>query len=168
MPDAATLAQLLIRNLDDAELTHRVREPLYESRSARLARGTAATKLGATVVVLPPGKRAVPYHLHHAEEEMFVVLEGSGSVRVAGEMLPLKKGDVVFTPPGKGYPHQIVNTSDAPLKYLAISAFEPIEICEYPDSGKFSASADAAPGDAGNFGIIQRKDEDLDYWDGEP
>jgi mannose-6-phosphate isomerase class I len=30
--------------------------------------------------------------------EMFVVLEGSGTLRVAGELLPLKKGDVVFIP----------------------------------------------------------------------
>ena len=97
---------------------------------------------------------------------MFVVLEGAGSVRVAGELLPLKKGDVVFAPAGKDYPHQIVNTSDAPLKYLAISNREPIEICEYPDSGKFAA--DATPDGREAFGVVQRKGEDLDYWDGEP
>ena len=48
------------------------------------------------------------------------------------------------------------------------SAFEPIEICEYPDSGKFGVSADVAPGDAGAFGLVQRKGDSLDYWDGEP
>lgn len=166
MPDAAALARLLIRNVDDADLTHRLREPLYESRIARLGEGTAARKLGATVVILEPGKRAWPYHLHHAEEEMFVVLEGSGSMRVAGEMLPLKAGDVVFIPPGKDYPHHVVNTSGAPLKYLAISNREPVEICEYPDSGKFNA--DASPGGRTDFEVTQRVGEDLDYWDGEP
>ena len=33
--------------------------------------------------------------------------------------LPLRAGDVVFIPPGPEYPHQILNTSDAPLKYLS-------------------------------------------------
>ena len=166
MPGAASLARLLIRNLDDAELEHGVRDPLYESRPAHRGPGTAASKLGATVVVLPPGKRARPYHLHHAEEEMFVVLEGAGSVRVAGELLPLKNGGVVFAPARKDYPHQFVNTSDAPPKYLAISNREPIEICEYPDSGKFTA--DATPDGREAFGVVQRRGEDLDYWDGEP
>jgi uncharacterized cupin superfamily protein len=166
MPDAAALAQLLIRNFHDAQLQRRVREPLYDCRTARLGTGTAARKLGCTVVELAPGKRAVPYHLHHAEEEMFVVLEGTGSARVAGEMLPLKAGDVLFTPAGKDFPHQIVNTSDAPLKYLAISNRADVEICEYPDSDKFLA--DAQPGGRDDFGVIQRRGGGLDYWDGEP
>jgi uncharacterized cupin superfamily protein len=45
---------------------------------------------------------------------MFVVLEGSGTLRVAGEMLPVDAGDVVFIPAGPDYPHQMINTSGAP------------------------------------------------------
>jgi len=168
MPDAAALAQLLIRNFKDAELTRRSREPLYDSRSVHLGVGTAAKKLGCTYVELAPGKRAVPYHLHHAEEEMFIVLEGSGSMRIAGEMLPLKAGDVVFAPAGKDYPHQVVNTSGQTLKYLAVGNCEPVEICEYPDSDKFFAVADGAPGAPRAFSVIGRPGETLDYWDGEP
>lgn len=70
---------------------------------------------------------------------MFVVLEGSGTLRAAAEMLPIKAGDVIFIPTGPEYPHQIINTSEAPLKYLSISTMEEPEICEYPDSGKFMA-----------------------------
>ena len=66
-----------------------MREPLYASLCTRLATGTAATKLGASIDIVAPGKRACPYHFHYAQEEMFVVLEGSGTLRVAGEMLPL-------------------------------------------------------------------------------
>ena len=40
-------------------------------------------QIGCTLMVLEPGKRAWPYHLHHAEEELFVVLEGEGSVSPA-------------------------------------------------------------------------------------
>jgi uncharacterized cupin superfamily protein len=77
-----TLRDLLIRNLDEVVKQHRVREPHYDSERARLAEGTAAKKLGAAVDILAPGKRVCPYHLHHAQEEMFVVLEGSGTLRV--------------------------------------------------------------------------------------
>ena len=167
MTDRATeLAAKLIRNFNAAPLHHEVREPLYDALSARLAPGTAARKLGAAIDVVAPGKRSCPYHLHHAQEEMFVVLEGSGTLRVAGEMLPLVQGDVVFIPPGSEYPHQIINTSDAPLKYLSISTKDSPEICQYPDSGKYLAMA-ARDGETA-FDAIQRSDATLDYWAGEP
>ncbi len=166
MNDPNTLAARLIRNFNDVALEPFVREPLYESRSARLAAGTAAKTLGASIDVVAPGKRSCPYHFHHAEEEMFVVLEGSGTLRVAGEMLPLRAGDVVFVPAGPAYPHQIVNTSDAPLKYLSISTRASPEICEYPDSGKFLAIA--RDGERRVFRAIQRPGKSVDYWDGEP
>jgi uncharacterized cupin superfamily protein len=163
---AASLAAALIRNFNDAALVRLQREPHYDAEGVRLARGTAAQKLGASFDILAPGKRGCPYHLHHAQEEMFIVLEGSGTLRVADEMLPLKAGDVIFIPAGPEYPHQILNTSDAPMKYLSISTMETPEICEYPDSGKFLAEASrdkTAP-----FDVIARKGQSLDYWDGEP
>jgi uncharacterized cupin superfamily protein len=160
-PAAAALRARLVRNFDEVALEPERRDPLYETACARLAPGTAALKLGAAIDVVPPGKRSCPYHLHHAQEEMFIVLEGRGTLRVAGEMVPLKAGDVVFVPPGPAYPHQILNTSDAPLKYLSISTQERPEICEYPDSGKVGASV---PG----LRTMQRPADALDYWDGEP
>ncbi|MBE9079101.1 cupin domain-containing protein [Romeria aff. gracilis LEGE 07310] len=163
---AATLAAALIRNFNEIPLTHRFRDPNYDTRFARLARDTAAQKLGATIDVLEPGKRGCPYHLHHAQEEMFIVVEGEGTLRVAGEMLPLKAGDVVFIPAGPEYPHQIINTSDAQLKYLSISTLEAPEICEYPDSGKYMAEGSLDKSDP--FEVIERKGPSLDYWDGEP
>jgi uncharacterized cupin superfamily protein len=159
------LASQLIRNFNDATLEHQVREPLYESLTARLGTGTAALKLGASIDTVPPGKRSCPYHFHHAQEEMFVMLEGSGTLRVAGEMLPLRAGDVVFVPPGPQYPHQIINTSDQPLKYLSVSTRESPEICEYPDSDKYLAMASSDG--ARSFSAIQRPGTSLDYWDGE-
>src|SRR5260221_242670 len=136
---ASDLASALIRNINEFPLTRLLREPHYDGQGARLARGTAAQKLGASFDILAPGKRGCPYHLHHAQEEMFVILEGQGTLRVADEMLPLKTGDVIFIPAGPEFPHQIINTSDAPLKYLSISTMETPEICEYPDSGKYLA-----------------------------
>jgi uncharacterized cupin superfamily protein len=159
--NASELRARLIRNFNEVELEHERREPLYDTLCARLAAGSAAAKLGISIDIVAPGKRGCPYHLHHAQEEMFVVLEGEGTLRVAGERLPVKAGDVVFIPAGPDYPHQFINTSNAALKYLSISTRERPEICEYPDSGKFMAWANG-------FDALQRHADPLDYWDGEP
>ena len=166
-PAAQALRQRLVRNFDAAALEREAREPLYDTRCARLAAGTAARALGASIDILAPGKRGCPYHFHHAQEELFVVLEGRGHLRVAGEMLAIGAGDCLFIPPGPEYPHQIVNTSDAPLKYLSIGTRESPEVVEYPDSGKYAAMAAARP-DRPRFLAVQRPSASLDYWDGEP
>jgi uncharacterized cupin superfamily protein len=164
---AADLRLRLIRNFERVEKTREQRAPLYDTLCARLASGTAATKLGISIDIVAPGMRGCPYHFHYAQEEAFVILEGSGTLRVAGEMLALEAGDTVFIPPGPQYPHQIVNTSTAPLKYLSISTKDSPEVVEYPDSGKYLASATHA-GDSHGFARMHRAQDDLDYWDGEP
>jgi uncharacterized cupin superfamily protein len=167
MGNAEELRTRLIRNFNDAPLKREQRDPLYDTMCARLAPGTAAVKLGIGIDVLAPGKRSCPYHAHHAQEEMFIVLEGEGSLRVAGEMLAIRSGDVIFIPAGPELPHQIVNTSEAPLKYLSISTNEFPELVEYPDSNKYLIGATVA-GKRFGFGAMHRAEHDLDYWDGEP
>ncbi|TDV67641.1 cupin domain-containing protein [Pseudomonas sp. LP_7_YM] len=165
-PTKTDLALRLIRNFNELPLHNERRDPLYESQAARLGTGTVAQKLGASMDIVAPGKRSCPYHFHHIQEEMFVVIEGEGTLRVAGEMLPIKACDVIFIPPGPEYPHQIINTSDKPLKYLSISTRETPEVCEYPDSGKYQATVTINDADA--FTVVQRPEASLDYWDGEP
>ena len=166
-PRAAELASRLIRNFNAAPLTHETRPPLYNTQYARLALGTAAMKLSASVDILAPGMRGCPYHAHHAQEEMFIILEGSGTLRVAGEMLPVSAGDVLFIPPGPDYPHQLINTTSAPLKFLSIGTREQPEVVEYPDSGKYLAST-ATQADGSRFEAIGRLGQTLDYWVDEP
>jgi len=163
----AELRAKLIRNFNEVEKTREQRAPLYDSLCVRLARGTAATKLGMSHDIVEPGMRACPYHFHCAQEEAFVILKGEGTLRVAGEMLPVKAGDTIFIPPGPDYPHQLINTSDAPLEYLSISTMDSPEVVEYPDSGKYLASA-TRDGDPYGFARMHREKDDLDYWDGEP
>jgi uncharacterized cupin superfamily protein len=167
----STLREQLIRNFRDATLETSTRTPLYDgARSGSVAgprAGTVARKLGAGIDIVPPGKRSCPYHFHYAQEEMFVILDGEGTLRVAGEMIPIRAGDVIGIPPGPEYPHQIINTSEAPLSYLSISTQEVPEVCEYPDSGKYLAYA-RTKGPLLDGGRMHRADADLDYWDGEP
>ncbi|MCH7343596.1 cupin domain-containing protein [Pelomonas sp. CA6] len=160
--DAATaLRRKLVRNLHEVPRERYLRPPLYDSMTGSLSQGTLARKLGCGVDTVPPGQQSCPYHFHHTQEEMFIILDGEGTLRVAGERLPVKAGDVIFIPCGPDYPHHLLNTSDRPLSYLSISTQERPEVCEYPDSGKIGVFSRGPA-------FIQRREAGLDYWDGEP
>ena len=165
--NADELRQRLIRNWNDLDLEPFERPPLYQTRCGGLTDGTAARQLGAGFDVVPPGKQSCPYHFHHAQEEMFVILEGEGCLRVAGERLPVRAGDVITIPAGPEYPHHLLNTGSVDLKYLSISTQQHPEVCEYPDSGKVGAY----PAERGRRFMGQRAgegDPGLDYWLDEP
>lgn len=163
------LRTALIRNFNEVQLQTAERAPLYDGGASASVVGPRlmpGRRIGCGIDILPPGKRACPYHFHYAQGEVFIVLEGQGTLRVAGETLPIKAGDVISIPPGPEYPHQIINTSDAPLKYLSLSTQEFPEVCEYPDSGKYLAFT-RTDGPLLQRGRMHRADTDLDYWDGE-
>jgi uncharacterized cupin superfamily protein len=161
MSTSEELRARLVRNVDEVALERQVRAPLYDTRTGPLSDGTAARKLGAGFDILEPGKIACPYHYHLAQEEMFVILEGEGTLRVAGQRVPVRAGDVVFIPPGPEYPHHLINTGTLPMGYLSISTQERPELCYYPDSDKLAAFHP-------DHRLVQRRSGSLDYWDGEP
>ena len=53
--------------------------------------------------------------------------------------------------------------------HLTVSTMAPVEICEYPDSGKFGAFASGASGPANQsrFRHIGKAEDAHDYWEGE-
>lgn len=104
------------------------------------------TGLGCSLVVVPPGKRAWPFHRHHVANELFYVISGSGEVRLDDRTLPVRAGDLIANPAG-GEAHQIANTGTSELRYLAISDVVTMDIIEYPDSGKVAAAAGVKNGD---------------------
>jgi uncharacterized cupin superfamily protein len=157
----AELRERLIRNFNEAPRERFVRPPRYDTETTSLSKGTAAQQLGASFDILAPGQMGCPYHFHYAEEEMFIILQGEGTLRVADELVPIRAGDTINIPAGPEYPHHIINTSDAPLHYLSISTQKEPEICVYPDSGKVGSFA---PG----LRLLQKREAGLDYWADEP
>jgi len=53
-------------------------------------------ELGVYVLVAPEADRQQP----HADDEVYVVLEGSGVLEVSGEAVPVQEGDAVFVEAG--------------------------------------------------------------------
>lgn len=124
-----------------------------------------AQKLGYNLTVVDPGKAAFPKHSHRVNEEMFFILEGHGELRLGDAMHAVRAGDVIACPVGGAdTAHQLFNTGEVELKYLAVSTMAYPEVCEYPDSGKYLVRTGFAPDD---FNAIGRSADSLDYWDGE-
>ena len=156
-------------NLDELEYREFGHGEGFQAKHASVASRIGATKLGYGVVSLEPGKKAWPYHAHFNNEEMFFVLEGEGTLRHGDQEFPIRAGDFIASPADPTLPHQIVNTSDGQLRYVCVSTQEQPEICLYPDSGKYGAYAGSFMDrdSPRSFFSMGRKENTLDYWDGE-
>ena len=55
-------------------------------------------------------EQELPVHTHAHEHEVFDILQGQGTMYLAGEAIELKAGDTVFVP--AGVQHGFKNTSD--------------------------------------------------------
>jgi uncharacterized cupin superfamily protein len=94
-----------------------------------------ATELAANVYELDPGAVGSPLHLHHANEELLLVLAGTLTLRNPDGTQLLEAGAVVAFPRGKPGAHSLVNRSDAPVRYLIVSTTNRPDVVEYPDTG---------------------------------
>lgn len=114
--------------------------------------------LGMNLSRIPPGRTMCPFHTHQIEDEIFYILSGQGTLRYGDALLPLRAGDCIACPAGTGVAHQIANTGEEDLVYLAIGRNDPNEVCVYPDSGKVMVRSLKA------VGVLTR----TDYMEGEP
>ena len=159
-----------IINVDDVPFQERSQGDKFGCRIAPVGAELQSRKLGFNVTIVPPGKRAFPYHAHRGNEEMFFILEGEGSIRIAGATHKIRRGDIISLPPGRDSAHQIINDSRAPLRYLAVSTMDLPEVVESPDSGKVGAIAGThggRPAMADSLRHFARVSDGVDYWDGE-
>jgi uncharacterized cupin superfamily protein len=116
--------------------------------------GTVNT--GMSHLGLAPGAKSFPFHCHSAEEELFVVLEGSGTLRLGDGRHGLRAGHVVSRPAGTRIAHQFIAGDDG-MTVLAYSNIDPSDLTFYPDSNKVKLRG---------LNVVMRV-EPVDYWDGE-
>ena len=102
---------------------------------ARVGAQAGARELAANVYELEPGAVGSPLHLHHANEELLLVLAGTLSLRGPDGTRRLAAGAVVAFPRGDAGVHSLVNRSDAPVRYLVVSTTNGPDVVEYPDIG---------------------------------
>ncbi len=92
--------------------------------------------LGINRMRLKKDHTTVPFHYHLREDEAFYILSGRGVLRYGDDVREIRAGDCISCPAGTKIAHQIANPHDEDLVYLAIGAFDPHEVCVYPDSDK--------------------------------
>jgi uncharacterized cupin superfamily protein len=149
-----------IVNLDEVE----------DEDGKALAAAAGSVRTGLNWDSLPAGAEGSPPHCHSEEEEIFVVLEGDGTLilwpsphahrldpDVKHAEHPIRAGHVISRPPGTRIAHSFVS-GDSGMTYLAYGTREPNDITYYPRSNKIFFRG---------VGLIARL-ENLDYSDGEP
>src|SRR5438046_9607528 len=117
-------------NIDQLKLEHFEKGDKFESNSVRIGPLLGAKDLGYSYDVVPPGKRSCPFHSHRAEEEMFFIVKGTGTLRYGDETRKVRAGDFICCPVGgPDTAHQIVNDSDAELRDLSGSTSDTAKDC---------------------------------------
>ena len=158
-------------NIVDIPLVDRGHREKFAVQWGRVGPLIGLTGLGCALHVVPPGKTAFPFHVHHTNDELFFILSGSGEYRFGDKTYPIKVGDLIAAPPGgPEVAHQIINTGAEEMRYLGISTMITPEAVDYPDSGKFAVWSRPDPGGdprKAALRYIGRREKSLDYWDGE-
>jgi len=152
-------------NIADIKLRHFAQGDKFECSAERVGPLLGAKDLGYSYDVVPPGKSSCPFHSHRAEEEMFFIVAGSGTLRYGNETRTIRAGDFIACPAGgPDTAHQIINDSADDLTYISVSTMMPAEVCEYPDSkkiGSFGGTGDD------RLRHMTHYDHNVDYWKGE-
>ena len=118
--------------------------------------------IGASMSEVEPGNKHWPYHTHHANEEWVIVLRGEPTLRTPEGERVLKEGDVVCFPRGNDGAHQIINSTDSPIRVLMLSSMVAPDIVEYADTGKvFATNHNGEPI------MFSKRGPTSDYWEGE-
>jgi uncharacterized cupin superfamily protein len=137
----------------------------FRASRARVGRQAGAERLGASLWEVPPGQAAYPYHAHLTEEELVIVLDGRPSLRAADGWRELEPGEVLSFPRGEEGAHQIVNRTDQPIRFLAVSTGGDPDVVLQPDSGKIGAF-ERRP-DGSGLRVWFRSDDEVGYYEGE-
>jgi uncharacterized cupin superfamily protein len=119
----------------------------YGGQVRSLGRAAGAEDTGLNHQTLPPGKIGAPPHCHTLEEELFVVLEGSGQLELTPtpaaaefgrepEVHPVRAGSVVSRRNGTAMAHAFRGGPDG-IVLLAYGLRDPGDVIYYPRSNKF-------------------------------
>ena len=91
------IAGFAIKNLKEVEDTAGARVPGVEGRFAR--KHLDSQHLGVSYFRYPPSFRAPFGHKHREQEEAYVVISGSGRLKLDDEIVDLRQWDVVRVSP---------------------------------------------------------------------
>lgn len=134
----------------------------FRSKRARIGYELASELVGVSLWEVPPGEAAYPYHFHYSDEEVVIVLSGRPSLRTSEGVRELEEGEALRFPLGEEGAHQILNRSDEPATFLAISSHGRPDVVVYPDSDKIGVGERLPEG--GGLRTFFRRSDGVTYW----
>jgi uncharacterized cupin superfamily protein len=139
------------------------------AKRAQIGRQVGARRLGVSLYELPGGDPPWPYHYHHGNEELIIVLSGRLHARTPQGWQELEPGSVVGFPRGPAGAHQVENRGEEPARYLILSEMNAPEAVVYPDSEKVQVMTRAPGGPDQKDQLIAnfRLADAVGYWEGE-
>jgi len=130
----------------------------FTGESAEIGWLLGARKMEYAAARLRRGQAYCPYHWHSTQEEMFVVMRGTPTLRTPRGTFALRAGDVVAFPATAAGAHRLSNDADEEAVVLMVATADRADACYYPDSRKVMI---------GDPGPLVRDSPELDYFEGE-
>lgn len=100
-----------------------------------LGAAAGSRRLYVNIDTVPPNAYSTKYHSHSRQEEFFLILEGSGTLRINNAEHPVSKGDFIAKPAGQNIAHTFYNSGTEPLVILDAGSVEEEDTVYYPDEG---------------------------------
>jgi uncharacterized cupin superfamily protein len=149
-----------IHNIDTVPAEFTDDPELISAMSTRYLGALAGSeRIYVNVDYVKPGGKSVKYHSHSHQEEFFLVLRGSGTLRIQDQHLAVKQGDFIAKPAGKGIAHQFINDGEGVLEILDCGVPAPDDVIDYPDENIRYVKAE---------GRVLRDDVEIQDWSSDP
>jgi uncharacterized cupin superfamily protein len=123
-----------------------------------LGRAVGSVNVGLQRFVVEEGYQSLPEHYHMAEEELFYVLKGSGTLLQDGERILVEAGDVICYPAGTKISRAFLADEGEQLEYLAFGERNKDDVIVYPHSKKIAIRS---------VGFLGRLGEEAGYFEDE-
>jgi len=135
-------------NVNHPEWDNELLEDPFRLRAMRVGQRAGASELGATLYELEPGGAISPYHVHHGNEELLLVLTGRPRLRTPDGVRDLEPGAVVAFARGAAGAHRVTNPASAgePARVVLLSTMHFPEVAEHLDTGTVLAVSGRAKG----------------------
>ena len=161
----------MIVNLLSTDEWSTVRErPGWNIKRFKLGGKLGGELLSAGLFEVPPGASTFPYHYHYGDEELLIVLTGRPTLRGPDGERRLAPGDCTIFRRGPEGGHLLRNDDEEAVRLVIVSTRSDLELCVYPDSGKFSAWAGHTRSEDGApliDTVALLANANLDYWEDE-
>ena len=155
-------AESVTANTSSTYPTADLRASVAGRRKRALGDVFGLTKFGVNHTTLAPGAASALQHHHGTQDEFVYILQGTATLQLDDEEIPMKAGDCMGFPAGDGVAHCLVNTGDEPVVYLEMGDRSSGDVVEYRD-----ADLRAVSDDDGRFQFVHRdgspydKDDDV-------